>query len=61
MKVLVVYSFTKKNGSDGYGRVTCNIEGERPTYEEIVSIESGILSKFGHDNVIVLNIIPLAD
>lgn len=62
MKVLVVYyGFTKEPGCTTYGRVTGNIKDKRPTYEEIVSMESMIRSKFGHDSVIVVNVIPLAD
>lgn len=59
-QILVVYHWKRKKEC-GVGNVDCTVVGDGQTISGIRDIERQIREKFNFDNVIVLNIIELAE
>jgi hypothetical protein len=59
-QILVVYSWISKYGN-GFGNVDASCNWDVPSLENIRDIERQIRENYSFDNVVVLNIINLAD
>lgn len=59
-QILVVYHWRRKR-QRGVGNVDCTVDGDTHTISGIRDIERQICEKFNFDNVVVLNIIDLAE
>lgn len=59
-QILVVYSYASKYGH-GFGNVDFSFDGNIPTINAIREIERQISEKYCLGNVVVLNIIELAE
>lgn len=59
-QILVVYSWLSKHGK-GFGNVDVSCNWDVPSMEDIREIERQIRENYCFDNVVILNIIKLAD
>lgn len=59
-RILAVYSWMSKHGN-GFGNVDVSCNWDVPSMESIREIERQIRESYCFDNVVILNIIKLAD
>ena len=59
-QILVVYSWLSKYGN-GFGNVDASCDWDVPSMENIREMERQICENYSFDNVVILNIIKLAD